>query len=189
MVAGNILYVLYTPPYLAAPSHATATALLCSITLHREKDKRSRWSVDMLTPSRNIGDHIMMASITLQSRTDRRWLIVMMTSRHRLQWGHHRHHCLRPSDLHMASHSQIRWRLTNARQRDATERWKLQGRQDFSSNVNATHPEINHAWLVWCGASCRMNTGQTNFCQSWRKLCPRREPPPWKTFKGSLLPG
>ena len=155
--------------YLAAPGPATAP--VCSIILHREEDKRSRWSVDMLTPSRDIGDHIMTASITLRSRTVRRWLIVMMTARHRLQWGHHRHHCLRPSDLHMTSHSQTRRRLSNARQREATERWKLQGRQDFSSDANTTNPEINHAWLIRCGASCRMNTG------------------PWKTFKGSLLPG
>ena len=166
----------------------TATAPIRSITLHRE-DKRSRWRGDMLTPSRDIGDHIITPSITLRSRTVRRWLIVMMTSRHRVQLGHHRHNCLRPSDLHMVSHSQIRRRLPNARQREATERWKLQGRQDFSSDVNATHPEINHAWLIRCGASCRMNTRQTNFCQSWNKFCPRREHRPWKTFKGSFLSG
>ena len=192
MVAGKIFYVSssITPPYLAAPGHTTATAPVCSIILHPEEDKRSRWSVDIiLTPSRDIWEYIFRRSITLRSRTVRPRLIMMMTSRHRVQWGHHRHHCLRPSDLHMASHSQIRRRLPNARQREATERWKLQGRQDFSRNVNATHPEINHAWLIRCGTSCRMNTRQTNFCQSWNKFCPRREHRPWKTFKGSLLPG
>ena len=115
--------------------------------------------------------------------------IMMMTSRHRVQWGHHRHHCLRPSDLHTVSHSQIRRRLPNARQREATERWKLQGRQDFSRNVNTTHSEINHVCLIRCGTSCRRNTRQTNFGQSWKKFCQRREHRPWKTFKGSLLPG
>ena len=88
-----------------------------SIILHREEDRRSRWSDDIiLTPSRDIWEYIFRRSITRRSRTVRRWLIMMMTSRHRVQWGHHRHNCLRPSDLHMVSHSQICRRLPNARQ-------------------------------------------------------------------------
>ena len=112
--------------YLAAgPRHVSGQLAPYHLTFcirEEDKNKRSRSCAvtsSILTPSRNIGEYIFRMSIT--NRTVRPWLIMMMTSRHRVQWGHHCHHCLRPSDLHMASHSQLRQRLPNARQRENTE--------------------------------------------------------------------